>query len=69
MTARARFKQSDKIAFTVDEAASALGISRSSFYAQVRAGELETFKWCGRTLVRRDVLEAAIDRASGRAAA
>lgn len=58
-----------KLSYTVDEASAAIGISRSKFYELVRMGEIQTFKWCGRTLVRADVLRAAVDKASGRAAA
>jgi excisionase family DNA binding protein len=58
-----------KLSYTVDEAAVAIGVSRSTVYKLVRAGELETFAWCGRTLIRADVLQRAVDRASGRAAA
>ena len=58
-----------KLSYTVDEAAKATGVSRATIYRQVRAGELETFTWCGRTLIRADVLQRAVDRASGRVAA
>lgn len=60
---------SDRLAYTVAEAATLSGVSVSSIWRQVRAGELTTFKWCGRTLIRADVLQQALDRASGRAAA
>lgn len=58
-----------KLSYTVNEAAQALGVSRSTIYKLVREKELSTFTWCGRTLIRADVLQAAVDRASGRAAA
>jgi excisionase family DNA binding protein len=57
-----------KLSYTVNEAAAALGVSRSSVYAKVREGELSTFTFCGRTLIRADVLQRAVDRASGLAA-
>jgi len=57
-----------KLAYTVDEAARAIGVSRSTVYKLIRAGELTTFTWCGRTLIRADVLVQAMDRASGAAA-
>jgi excisionase family DNA binding protein len=56
-----------KLSYTVDEAAKGIGVSRSKIYKLVREGELTTFKWCGRTLIRADVLQAALDRASGAA--
>jgi excisionase family DNA binding protein len=58
-----------KMTFTVNEAAGALGLSRSTLYKLIKAGELATFTWCGRTLIRADVLQRAVDRASGRIAA
>lgn len=58
-----------KLTYTVNEAASAIGVSRSKIYELVREKQLETFKWCGRTLIRADVLQRAVDRASGRVAA
>lgn len=54
-----------KLSYTVDEAAAAVGVSRRTVYALVQKGELQSFKWAGRTLIRRDVLEQALDRASG----
>lgn len=58
-----------KLSYNVNEAAAALGVSRSSIYKLVREGKLETFTWCGRTLIRADVLQRALERASGKAAA
>lgn len=59
----------DRLAYNIHEAAAVLGVSRASIYKRVKAGDLTTFKWCGRTLIRADVLHMAIERASGRAAA
>lgn len=59
----------NKLSYTVNEAAAAIGVSRSKIYALVREGELSVFKWCGRTLIRADVLQDACDRASGQRAA
>ena len=56
----------EKLAYNVSEAAAALGVSRTTIYNMVREGELETFKWAGRTLIRKDVIQRALDRASGR---
>lgn len=58
-----------KLAYTVDEAARAIGVSRSTVYKLVRAGELETFTWCGRTLILAEVLSRAVHRAAGSRAA
>jgi excisionase family DNA binding protein len=55
-----------KLSYTVNEACAAIGISRRKFYQLRQAGELETFCWGGRTLIREDVLRTAVDRASGR---
>ena len=60
---------SDKLSYNINEAAAALGVSRSKIYALVRAGELTVFKWCGRTLIDAEVLKNAQGRASGRLAA
>lgn len=59
----------DKLSYTINEAAAAIGVSRPTVYKLVKLGELTTFKFAGRTLIRADVLQACIDRASGRAAA
>lgn len=58
-----------KLSYTIAEAVQVLGISRASLYRAVRRGELSTFTWCGRTLIRADVLQRAVDRASGQVAA
>lgn len=58
-----------KLTYTINEAASAIGVSRSKVYELLRERQLEAFKWCGRTLIRADVLQQAVDRASGRSAA
>lgn len=57
-----------KLAYTIGEAASAVGVSKATLWRRIGAGELTTFKWCGRTLIRADVLQSALDRASGVAA-
>jgi excisionase family DNA binding protein len=58
----------DKIAYTVPEAAKAVGVGRTTMWKNVREGTLPSFKWNGRVLIRRDDLQRAIDRASGREA-
>ena len=57
-----------KLSYTVPEAAKAIGCSKATVWRQVKQGELSTFRGCGRTLSRADVLRAAMDRASGVAA-
>lgn len=49
--------QKDKWAYRVDDACYGLGISRTTFYELVKAGELKTIKLAGRTLVPRSELE------------
>ena len=44
-------QQKDRLAVTVAEAAQALGISRSSMYAEIQRGTIRTFKLAGRLLV------------------
>lgn len=58
-----------KLTYTIRETAAALGLCRATIYKMIKAGELESFSWCGRTLIRADVLQRAVDRASGRVAA
>lgn len=58
-----------KLTYTIRETAASLGLSRATIYKMIKAHELEVFHWCGRTLIRADVLQRAVDRASGRVAA
>ena len=53
----------DKLAYTLDEAAHALGIGRTTLWKMTKAGEIATFQLHGRTLVRRADLEALVDAA------
>lgn len=46
-----------KIAYTVDEACDATGVSRSTLYKEHRAGRLEMGQVCGRTVIRATELE------------
>ena len=55
----------DKLAYNVNEAAAALGVSRRTVYELVSKGDLSLFKLGGRSLIRRDTLQAYIDRLSG----
>lgn len=54
----------DHLSYSVEGAAKAIGISRTTIWRLVQAGELRTFKIGGRTLIRADVLAAFIDRRS-----
>lgn len=51
-----------KLAFQIDEAASAVGLSRSTLYEAIKAGELELGKICGRSVIKADVLREWCDR-------
>jgi len=66
---RAKPNPVGKVSYTIEEAAAAIGISRATLYRMIRAGELQKFTFGGRTLIRADVVQAAIDRASGQEAA
>lgn len=52
----------DKLAYRMDEAAAAIGLSKPTLYRLVERGELTTFKIGHRTLIKREVLEALIER-------
>jgi len=54
---------SNKLAYRIDEAAEVLGVSRSTVYKLVRSGELELGTIAGRSVIRRDQLEAYFNRA------
>lgn len=58
----------ERLSYGVDDAAEALGFSPATVWAMLREGELESFKWHGRTLISREVLEAALAQAQGKAA-
>ena len=51
-----------KISYTIKEASAACGISRSTLYGLIKAGELVTVKIGSRTLIRRADLEGLLDR-------
>lgn len=52
----------DKLAYRMDEAAKAVGLSKATLYRLVEKGELRTFKVGHRTLIRREVLVAFLER-------
>jgi excisionase family DNA binding protein len=51
----------DKLAYNINEAAAALGISRSTLYEIIRAGELEMGKLHGRSVILAENLKAWLD--------
>lgn len=59
----------NKIAYNMNEAARALGVSRAQVYRMIKRGDLRKFTWAGRSLIKADVLHAAIDRAAEHQAA
>lgn len=46
-----------KLNYKIDEAAGALGISRSKLYEEIRAGRLAKGVFLGRSVIARDELE------------
>lgn len=58
-----------KLAYTVDEAGPAMGVSRTTVFDMIRNGEVMAKKLRGRTIITRDELLRVIDQApSARAA-
>jgi excisionase family DNA binding protein len=58
-----------KLAYTVDEAGPAIGVSRTTVFDMIRHGELLAKKVRGRTIIPREELQRIIDEApSARAA-
>lgn len=51
-----------KLAYNIDQAAEAVGVSRRTIYSEVKAGHLWTFKAAGRTLILADVLRGYVER-------
>ena len=51
-----------KITYTMKQATAATGISRTTLYALIKAGELSPVKIGTRTLLRHADLEALVDR-------
>lgn len=58
-----------KLAYTVDEAAAALGLSAATIWAMLKDGELIAKKVRGRTLVPREELERVLAEAPAARAA
>ena len=53
-----------KLCDSVKDAARALSISRSKLYELIASGEISSFRWCGRRLIKADHLAEAVERAS-----
>jgi excisionase family DNA binding protein len=51
-----------RLALTVNEAASCIGVSRAKLYQRIKEGHLVSFLSCGRRLVRPEALQAMLDR-------
>jgi excisionase family DNA binding protein len=51
-----------KLAYRINEAAEAVGLSRATIYNAINAGELEMGKLHGRSVIRADVLMAWFER-------
>jgi excisionase family DNA binding protein len=56
----------DRLTYSVAEAADRLSISKVTLYSRIRDGQVRSFLWGGRRLIRHDDLQAAVDLASGR---
>lgn len=54
---------SDKLAYTINEAAKSVGLSRSTIYKLIGAGQLTTIKVGNRTLIPTESLRALVDNA------
>ena len=54
----------NKLAYSIPEAAKALGISKTTIWRLIAAGDLSTFKIGCRTLIRSDALRGLVDRHS-----
>lgn len=50
----------ERLAYSVREVSSALGISEASVYALLRDGTIPSVKLGGRRLIRRDVLDSLL---------
>jgi len=57
---------SRRLAYTLSEACAAVGIKATKLAELLRDGEIESFTIGRRRLIRADVLEAYVDRVSGR---
>jgi len=62
MTASTKDPPPDRLAYSVDEAARATGLSRDLLYDQMRAGRLSYLKVGRRRIITRQQLEAFLSR-------
>jgi excisionase family DNA binding protein len=53
---------SEKLAYTIPEAVVASGLGRTTIYELIKRGELARAKIGGRTVIRRQDLEAMLER-------
>ena len=53
---------SEKLAYTISEAVAVSGLGRTMIYELIKRGELSVAKVGARTLIRRQDLEAMLDR-------
>jgi excisionase family DNA binding protein len=54
-----------RLAYSVADAAAALGVSDQTIYRRIKDGSLKTYKWGGRTLIRPEDLQASLNAALG----
>lgn len=52
----------ERLAFRPEEAAEAIGVSRSQIYKEIKEGRVKSFKYGAATLIRREELEKLIDQ-------
>ena len=52
----------EPLAYSVPDAAKAIGVSKNTVWNLLRTGELRSFKLGARTLIRAEELRAMIDR-------
>lgn len=55
----------EKFAYSIKETAAALGVGRTSIYAMIGDGRLETFKVGRRTLIKADSVRRLVDSNGG----
>jgi excisionase family DNA binding protein len=53
----------EKLSYTLEEAARATGVSRTTIWRQIKAGKLQSFRYAGKTLIMADDLRAALGAA------
>lgn len=58
-----------KLAYTVDEAAPAIGVGRTTVFDMIRTGEVVAKKVRGRTVITREELQRILDEAPSTRAA